>query len=1106
MKKNKTYGLLEDISLLKMLKIMRFTIFILLVSVSQTFAVKSYAQLAKISLDMKDVSVEEVIDQIESKSEYFFMYNNDLVDVSRKVDIKVEEIMIDQVLDKLFQNTEVSYSIQDRHIFLMKRDLKAKNILQQKSVSGKITDSYGIPLPGATILVKGSTNGTISDIDGNYTLLNVPANSVLVYSFIGMRSQEISFDGRANVNVTLSEETIGLNEVIAVGYGTQKKVNLTGSISSVSEKELESRPITQSSQALAGIASGVTVSQGSGRPGNDGATIRIRGMGTFSGAGNDPLVLIDGLASSINDVDPNNIKSISVLKDAASAAIYGTRAANGVILIETKRGEKGKLQISYSNYVGWQQVTELPDFVNSWEYATLKGGYSDDQIAKYKDGSDPDNYPNSFHLKDLLNSGSGFQTNHNLNFKGGDEKNSYLLSLGYLDQDGVVAKNNYKKYNFLLNFDSKLKENLNLRFNVSGNSANTYEPRASHGDMMNMIAFAVREPNVYAGRKSDGTYGHQDAYSPTAWIDSESFVNRKNHHFLGGIELSWEIINGLTISGKAGYRYNAWTDNSFISTIEFDANTSITPNSLSVSSGDNSLITLQSLLRYEKSIGDHSFNILGGFSQEEYRQDWTTASRDEFPNNSLYELNAGAGSNMQSYGSASAWGLRSYFGRINYSYKQKYLLEANARYDGTSRFPSDGRWGFFPSVSAGWRISEESFIKDNYSWIDNLKFRASWGKLGNQNIGEYPYQDVLGLGQNYTFGGSLASGARLINKSNPDIKWESTQVTDIGVDMTFFNGMLSMTLDYFDKTTSDILYPISVSGVLGLSSSEVNGGEVNNKGFEVILNYQKSFGDLHFGLSPNFSYYRNEVTKLMDGKLQDIGKGLFVGESLNSIYGYVTDGLFIDVADIDSYATQPYSAEPGFVRYKDISGPDGVPDGSVDATYDRDVIGSTLPKYSFGATITADYKGFDFSVLLQGLAGFEKQMGSYQAFALYNGGNIQKWQAENAWTEDNPNRNAVYPKITGLNMGSGTIQTSTYWNRDASFLRLKNLQIGYTFSNEITQKLKINKLRVFFSGQNLISWNHFYKGWDPEMYQSTGDNSPFYPITSIYTFGVNVKF
>jgi TonB-linked SusC/RagA family outer membrane protein len=497
---------------------------------------------------------------------------------------------------------------------------------------------------------------------------------------------------------------------------------------------------------------------------------------------------------------------------------------------------------------------------------------------------------------------------------------------------------------------------------------------------------------------------------------------------------------------------------------------------------------------------------LAGFSQEQYREDWTRSFRDKFPNNSLFELNAGASSNMQAFGSGSEWALRSFFGRLNYSFNDKYLFEANARYDGTSRFPANGRWGLFPSFSAGWRISEEAFIKDNLTWINNLKLRASWGELGNQNIGNYPYQNKLNLGQNYSFGGSLISGARLTTLANPDVTWETTRITDVGLDMDIFNGKLGLVFDYFNKVTSGILYNISVSQVLGLGTSEVNAGEVKNTGFEVLLKYKTSIGKLNIGIIPNFSYVQNRVSKLGNNLNRDIGKNLFVGQSLNAIYGYEADGLFVSADDIAKYPTQPYSAQPGFVRYKDISGPNGEPDGKVDATYDRKVIGSTFPKYSYGATITADYNGFDFSVLLHGLAGFEKQMGSYQAFAFYNGGQIQQWQADNRWTEANPNPNAKYIKLTSLNMGSGTIQTSTFWNRNASFVRVKNLQLGYSFSNGMIQKMKLNRLRIFFSGQNLFSLNHFYKGWDPEMGQSTGDNTPFYPITRVYTFGVNARF
>ncbi len=1098
-------------ALRKMLNIMKLTTLLFFLALFQVSA-NSYSQ-TRLNLKFEKEKLESVFNKIEANSEFSIFYQNDLIQNSKEITGEYRDASIFEILDQILKSENLSYTVKGKLIMIVSKNAEAATTSeqQQKAVSGKVTDSLGTPLPGVSVVVKGTTNGTITDADGKYILTKIPGNAILQFSFVGMKGQEISVGEKTTINVALTDETIGIEEVVAVGYGTQKKVNLTGSLSSVSAKELESRPITQASQALAGLVTGVSVSQGSGRPGGDGAEIRIRGIGTFSGAGKDPLVLIDGLAANINDVDPSNIKSISVLKDAASASIYGTRAANGVILIETKRGQKGNMQISYNNYFGWQKVTELPDFLESWEYATYKNiaapnSYTAEQIAKYKNGSDPDNYPNVPHLKNLLNSGSGFQTNHNVNFMGGDDRNSYLFSLGYLSQDGLVAENNYSKYNFGLNFDSQIKKNLNLKVNLNGYSQKTDEPRASYGDVQSMIGYAVREAPIYAGKKSDGTFGYQDDFSPEAWLASESFTNNKGKNFLGGIELSWDIIKGLTLSGKAGYKYYNYTNQAFKSTFVFDASKTVGPNSLSVSSGDNSLVTLQSLLRYNKTIEKHNISALAGFSQEAYREDWTSASRDKFPNNSLYELNAGAAGNMQNSGSGSEWALRSYFGRINYDFGGKYLFEANARYDGTSRFPSSGRWGLFPSLSAGWRVSEESFIKDNLNWISNLKLRASWGKLGNQNISNYPYQNVLSLGQNYTFGGTLASGIALTKLSNANITWEKTQVNDIGLDLSVLKDQLSVTVDYFDKTTSDILYPKSASAVLGLSTSEYNAGEVKNTGFEVVLNYHTSIGKLNISVSPNFSYVKNRVTKLADDKLQDIGKGLFVGQPIGAIYGYVADGIFKDAADVAGYAKQPIAGQPGVIRFKDISGPDGVPDGKVDATYDRKVIGSTTPKFYYGATITADYKGFDFSMLIQGLGGMEKQMGSYMAFAFYNSGQIQRWQADGAWTEANPNPNAAYPKLTNLNMGSENVQSSSFWNKNASFFRVKNLQLGYTIPKNIIQKIKLSNLRVFYSGQNLLSFSHFYKGWDPEMYQATGDSPNFYPITAVHSFGLNVKF
>lgn len=1093
---------------------------IFLIALCLNAAANGFGQ--NVSLHKKETSLEKIFRDIKRQTGYTFLSTKKLLQSAKPVTVNVDNVTLTQALNVCFNGQPFGYTLVNKTVILVEKEI-AETKIEMPSVppnniivQGKITNSKGEPLVGASITEKGTKNATSSKEDGSYTLTVANEKSILIISYVGYDDREVTVSSQKNISTVMVLTVSSLNDVVVVGYGSQKKINLTGSVSSISASDIEDRPLTQTSQAIAGLATGVIAPQGSGRPGSDGAGITIRGLGTFSGAGNSPLVLVDGLASSMNEVDPNNIKSISVLKDAASAAIYGTRGANGVILIETKRGQAGKLQVGYNNYTGWQKPTKLPDFLPSWEYAQLRNeaninagqarSYTDAEIEKFRDGSDPDRYPNVPHLKNLLNSGTGFQTNNNLSFSGGDGRNSYHFAVGYLQQNGLVAENKYKKYNFLLNFDSKVKDNLLLKVNLAGNASDVDEPRQSAGDMTSIIGYAVRQGPIFAGKKSDGTYGYQDDFSPEGWLASNSFINRKNKFFQGGAELSWEVIKGLTLSQKGGFMYGSYTDRNFLASFTFDPFKTVGPNSLEVVTGDYSLLTLLTTARYEKNYKEHQFKLLGGFSQEAFRDGFTRAFRDRFPNNFLYQINAGSSTNQQASGGAGEWALRSYFGRLNYAFKGKYLFEANGRYDGTSRFPPEGRWGFFKSFSAGWRISEESFIKNKLQWIDNLKLRASWGELGNQNIGNYPYQNRLSLGQDYSFGGTLAPGARVTTLSNQDITWETTTTTDIGVDLDILKGKLGLVFDYFNRATSGILYNVSASSVLGLGTSEENAGAVVNKGFEILLNYKTNIGKVKLNISPNFSSIRNKVTKLGNGLQKDLGRNLFVGESQNVIYGYEADGLFVDANDISKYPTQPYSAQPGFVRYKDISGPNGVPDGKVDATYDRKIIGTTYPKYAFGFTLNADYKGFDFSVLLQGLAGFEKRMGSYQAFAFYNAGQIQRWQADNRWTTANPDPNAKYIKLTSLNLSSGTILPSTFWNRDASFVRLKNLQLGYTLPDNVIKRLRINRLRFFVSGQNLFTLNKFYQGWDPEMGQSTGDNSPFYPITAVYTFGVNVKF
>jgi TonB-dependent starch-binding outer membrane protein SusC len=995
---------------------------------------------------------------------------------------------------------------------------------QQVSIGGIITDQKGAPLTGVTVAVKGSTIGTLTDVNGKYSISNVPQNATLVFSFVGMKAQEILIEGRTQINVILNEEAIGLEEVVVVGYGTQKKVNLTGSVASISVEELVDKPVATTSQALAGLVPGLSVVQTSGRPGTS-ATVRIRGTGTFSSAGTAPLVLIDGMSGEIDDVDPENIQSISFLKDAASASIYGNRAANGVILIQTKKGIVGKVQVTYNSSFGWQKPTELPDFLPSWEFATYyneamanmgrAAAYTDTQIQTYKDGSDPDNYPNVNHLKWLLNTGSGFQQRHSVGLQGGTEALTYNLSVGYFNQNGMTANTSTDRYNILWNMKSNITNTLTLTTNLNAFTTIYNAPSGVPASIDGIIGYSVREGPIYAGTKTNGTFGYQDNYSPEAWMQSGCFVLNNGVDITGTIKLAWETpIKGLILNGTAGLNYGNDFNKSYIANTYFDDSKTVGPASVSVSESNSTYKTFEGTATYTKQFGAHSLSILAGTSRETSVSKDLSGGRNTFPNNFLFELSSGDASTASNSGGLSEWALVSLFGRVNYSFNDRYLLEGNLRYDGSSRFADNNRWGLFPSFSAGWRISEESFWKNaNLTHIVNsFKIRGSWGVLGNQNIGTYPYQQTYALGQSYAIGNPAVylAGARLTTLNNSDITWESTSVTDIGLDFGLFGGKISGVVDYFYKYTFNILSAVQVDRIMGRSVGQSNVGAVSNEGIELNLTYNGKIGnDFRFSIAPNFSYIKNAVEKLANGATQEINNGRIVGQPLGIIYGYTTNGLFVDQTEIDGAPTQivsKTSLKPGYISYVDISGVNGVPDGLVNATYDRSVIGSTTPTMYFGLNLSASIKGFDFSALFQGMGGYQRLIGSYMAYAFYNGGQIQRWQVDNRWTVDNPDKYADYPRLETLNMNNANLQTSTYWLRDASFLRLKNLQVGYTIPKRIISRIGIENFRVYVSGQNLLSINSFYKGWDPENQIGTGDAPSFYPINSIYSFGFNVKF
>lgn len=992
------------------------------------------------------------------------------------------------------------------------------------TVKGRIIDKSGEAIIGASVLVRGTSNGTITDLDGNFELKNIPLSSVLEITYIGYKTMSLVVDKALIPVIVLAEDTKTLDEVVVVGYGTQKKVNLTGAVAAVTGEELSNKPVMSTSQAIAGLAPGLSVVQNSGRPGT-GANVKIRGTGTFSSAGTDPLVLIDGLSGNMDDVDPNDIQSISFLKDAASASIYGNRAANGVILIETKKGEQGRVTISYNNSLGWQVATQLPEFLPSADYARYYNlamrnmgkseVYTAAEIEKFEDGSDPDNYPNVNHLSWLLRSGSGFQHQHNLSIQGGNAMTSYNLAVGYRKQYGLTKKTANERMTFLLSLKSELNKHLILDLNINAYNNNYDAPNGEPTSIDGIIGYAVREAPIYAGLKSDGSFGYQDNYSPEAWLSSESFVRNISRNISSSVQLRWNTpVKNLYLIGKAGANYWTTYNKTYRAKTFFDKNKTIGPASLYVYSANNMSTTVNLLANYEITQGNHQAKFLLGSSLEQFANRDIEGSRNTFPNNYLYELGVGDVSSATNNSTLKEYSLLSFFGRVNYVYNDKYLLELNMRYDGSSRFAKKHRWGVFPSMSAGWRISEEQFWKDSrlYNLLNSLKLRASYGILGNQNIGVYPYQQTYELGHNYPLGNpaTVVSGAYLPTYKNPSITWEKTAITNIGLDFGLLNNRLSGSIEYFYKYTSDILAPVEVASIMGKSVGESNVGAVSNKGIEFNISYNGKIGkNLNYTIAPNFTWVKNAVEKLANGATMQINNNRIVGQPIGIIYGYQTEGLFVNQNEIDNAPQQLVSKKDlkaGYIRYKDISGPNGIPDGKVDAEYDRTVLGSTTPQFYYGLNLSVSYKGIDFSALLQGLGGHKRLIGSYMAYAFYNGGQIQRWQAENCWTNENPDKWAEYPRLETLNMNNTNLQVSDYWIRDASFLRVKNIQIGYTFPKKMTQKIGIENLRMYMSGQNICSFSHFYKGWDPENEIGTGDAPSFYPITAIYSLGINMKF
>lgn len=992
---------------------------------------------------------------------------------------------------------------------------------QQKSVSGVIVDSFG-PVIGASVIVKGTTTGASTDIDGKF-VLDVKPGDVIQVSFIGYLTQEIQYNGEETLNITLLEDTQTLEEVVVVGYGVQKKVNMSGSVASIDSKELQNRPIQNLTSGIQGLMPGVTVTGTNGAPGMDNGNIRVRGVGTLNTAG--PYILIDGVeAGTLNAVDPNDIESISVLKDASSAAIYGSKASNGVVLITTKRGSTGKPKVSYSGYVSFQNATNLIDRLDSYDYASMyndaltKEGkaarFSAEEIQKFKDGTDP-NYPNT-DWYDLAYQ-TGVQHRHNVNITGGAENARYMASAGYLYQTGVLPHAQREQFNARTNLDMNITKKLSARMNLAFIKNEYADPSSLYyGGSSDQI---IRQLNLIApwivSRHDDGTWGTISDGSPIAWLDSGSKVTRDNYNFTGMIALDYDITADLKLTLSGSYVNNVQNYVFFQKYLEYNANKKSDPNSLTKEDRHWNRTNYDVLLNYEKSFGQHNLKGLAGWHTEKYNFKFDKAYRQNFPNNDLTDMNAGDASTQTNEGYTRELAMISWFGRVNYDYAGRYLFEANIRADASSRFLEGNRWGYFPSFSGAWRLSEEGFMESSRNWLSNMKIRASWGQLGNQDALDdyYPALSVYNLESNdanYPFGGAFAPGYFQKSHKLATISWEKASTWGIGADLGFLNNKLNATIDYYNRKTTGIIMDVSVPTEFALDPYKDNVGSMRNSGIELTIDYRDRIGHVDFGIMANLAYNKNEVLDLggtdymdMPGSAGGYNQRHAVGNPFGAYYVYKTDGFFNSDAEAKAYQDKYGKLAGGDFKAGDLRYVDTNGDGKLTAE-DRVYCNTPNPAYTFGLNLNAAWNGFDISLLFNGAAKVARLFDSHEVYGAFSGdaGHPAKvWK--DAWSETN--HNAKMPRVfTDTNSSSSSrSQQSTFWLQNTSYLRLKNIQVGYTLPKTVLSSIGVSNIRFYYSAENVFTIDDMKINIDPE---ATSQRLSSYPLLRTHAFGVNLTF
>ena len=984
-----------------------------------------------------------------------------------------------------------------------------------EKVNGKVVDQHGEPIIGANVLEKGTTNGTVTDMEGNFTL-EVPPNAILVVSYVGYQSRELKADGSETQTIRLTEDFRNLDEVVVVGYGVQKKVSTTNAVAQLKSEEITIRPTSNAQQALQGLSPGLTITDAGGTPGRSTATIRVRGVTTLSSTennetigSNDPLILVDGVEQRFEDINTNDIESISVLKDAASAAIYGSRAANGVILVTTKRAKAGEVSIKYNGFFSLSNPTNQPkhmgleDYMRYQNLAYVNSGaqpkYTEEYIQEYVNATDRLKYPlpnvfmdEMYRIAPLLD--------NSISISGGSETFKGLLSLRHKNEEGVISSYDNEVTSMRINTDFKKKI-----FTISADADFRYNRSAA--PIANVFNYIYHGSQWVVPRYPDGTYGvSSQGNSPMVYNDLGGQSKLRKYYFVGNLKLDADITSFLKLTAQYSAKVTNDVQKEFANAYKildyYDSNIvlkDVNKNILTEIRKNENEQTFTGLANFYKTWKQHDVNVLAGYSQIVNKNNYLEGYKEYFYNNDLTSMNMGGEDNRKISGYDRDWGLRSFFGRVNYDFDDRYLLEINGRWDGSSRFTGSGVYAFFPSASAAWRVSQESFWEQDKWLVNDLKIRASWGETGNQAIPLYEFYPAL-VSSDYTFDNGIATGYIQEKMSNPDLTWETTRQIDIGLDAYLFNSRMGVTFDYYDKVTDGILLTLPIPGAIGLNAPLQNAGSVLNRGIELMVSWRDSFKEFDYNVTANFAYNKNEITDLAGSgpyKTTSSTDPMTIraeGLPIDSHWGYLTDGLFQTQEEVDNYPTLFANTKPGDVKYIDRN-----QDGTItpeDMTY----LGNTFPSYTFGLNGSISYKGFELFMQWQGaadvgvrLSGALSEMGNQEGFT-------HEIYTNNVWNPEHTD--ARFPRPVKFDLRN--VQSSDRLILNGSYFRLKTLQLSYSLPTDWTRKFFIQRAKVSITATNVLTFSALNE-WnlDPEF---PSGRASYYPQTSVYSLGLNLEF